>query len=71
MRLIDTLRLDATVSRFLPIFDGTRTLAEIAGILSQQLQVDLDTAQQSCLQLAPRLLQSNFVLIEKSSGTKP
>jgi hypothetical protein len=36
----------------------------MAAIVSEKLQVGIEDAQQRCLQLARRLLQSNFVLIE-------
>jgi hypothetical protein len=62
--LVDKLRLDEIVSSFIPLFDGKRTLAEMAAIVSEKLQVGAEDAQQRCLQLARRLLQSNFVLIE-------
>jgi methylase of polypeptide subunit release factors len=62
--LVDKIRLDEIVSHFVPLFDGTNTLAQMAVIVSQHLQVGLEDAQQRCLQLAKRLLQSNFVTIE-------
>ena len=63
--LIDKLRLDETVSLHIPLFDGARTLLDVAAVVSEHLQVGIEDAQQRCLQLAKRLLQSNFVLIEQ------
>jgi len=58
--LTDRLRLDETVSSFLPLFDGTRTLDHIAGIVAQRSGMDAEEARRRCLELARRLLQSNF-----------
>ena len=60
--LVDKLRLDDTVSVFIPLFDGDRTIADIAGIVAANLQIDQGDAIQRTLQLARRLLQSLFVL---------
>ena len=59
--LTDRLRLDETVSGFLPLFDGSRTLSEIATIVSQQSSTTVEQVRHRCLHLARRLLQSNFV----------
>jgi hypothetical protein len=56
------LRLDEAVSRFLPLFDGTRTLAHIAEMVAQQSHTDTEEARRRCLELARRLVQSNFVV---------
>jgi hypothetical protein len=61
--LTDRLRLDETVSAFVPLFDGTRTVAEIAEAVASHATVDLSEARDRCLKLARRLLQSNFVLV--------
>lgn len=61
--LIDRLRLDEAVSAFLPLFDGTRTVAEIAEIVAAQSNMDLSEAHDRCFNLARRLIQSNFALI--------
>jgi hypothetical protein len=60
--LVDRLRLDEAVSRFLPLFDGTRTLAHIAEMVAQQSHTDTEEARRRCLELARRLVQSNFVV---------
>lgn len=60
--LADRLRLDETVSDFLPLFDGTRTVAHVAEIVAQRLGVDAGEARRRCLELARRLLQSNFAV---------
>jgi SAM-dependent methyltransferase len=59
--LLARLRLDESVSAFLPLFDGTRTLAEIAVIVERSSQIDSDEARRRCSELARKLLQSNFV----------
>lgn len=59
--LQDRLRLDGVVARFIPLFDGERTLAEIAAEVSRSLPVSIDDARERCLQLSRRLLQSSFV----------
>ena len=62
--LIDKLRLDETVSLFIPLFNGSRTVGQIAAIVSEHLRVSIEEAQRRCLQLGRRLLQSNFLLLE-------
>jgi methylase of polypeptide subunit release factors len=59
--LLARLRLDESVSSFLPLFDGNRTLAEISAIVEKKLQIDAPEARRRCLELARKLLQSNFV----------
>lgn len=59
--LRDHLRLDEIVSQFLPLFDGTRTLSEVSKTVAERLQIGLEEADRRCLQLAKRLIQSNFV----------
>lgn len=59
--LVDRLRLDETVSAFLPLFNGKNSLAEIIACVSERLRISSADSTQRCLQLARRLLQSNFV----------
>ncbi len=66
--LVDRLRLDEIVSGFLPLFDGTRALSEISTLVSQRLQIGSDEANRRCLQLARRLMQSNFVTRQRAVG---
>ncbi len=61
----DRLGLDAVVSQFVYLFDGQRTLAEIAKLISESLHVSQLEAEKQCLRLAQRLLQSSFI---KSAG---
>jgi methylase of polypeptide subunit release factors len=57
----DRLGLDSVVAGFLPLFDGKRTVFEIAGLVAESLPCSLEEARQRCLQLLRRLLQSGFV----------
>ncbi len=59
--LVDRLNLDEVVASFIPLLDGTRTLAEIAANVSASLEITTQDAEQRCLQLIRRLLQGNFV----------
>ncbi len=59
--LVDRLRLDEAVARFLPLFDGSRSVKEIAVDVSAQSHIALEEAEHRCVQLAKRLLQANFV----------
>jgi methylase of polypeptide subunit release factors len=59
--LKDRLGLDAVVARFIPLFDGEHTLAEIANSVSESLNISRADAQAHCLRLARRLLQNSFV----------
>jgi methylase of polypeptide subunit release factors len=60
--LVDKLRLDETVSAFIPLFNGERTVAEIASVVCARLAISRDEATQRAVQLARRLIQSTFVL---------
>jgi methylase of polypeptide subunit release factors len=57
----DRLRLDAPVAEALSLFDGQRTVGEVAGVVSESLHVPREEAETQCLKLARRLLQSSFV----------
>ena len=59
--LKDRLRLDAAVARFIHLFDGEHTVAQIAATVSESLGMPAEEAQAQCLRLARRLLQSSFV----------
>lgn len=59
--LRDSLRLDEVVANFIRLFDGTRTVEEIASSVSNSLDWSLEDARKQCLALAKRLLQSSFV----------
>ncbi|MBV9294601.1 MAG: methyltransferase [Acidobacteriaceae bacterium] len=58
--LLDRLNLDETVAKFIPLFDGSRKLIEIAESVSASLEIPTQEAEQKCLQLVRRLLQGNF-----------
>ena len=57
----DKLGLDSVVAGFVGLFDGSRTVAEIAGAASNSLGWPEEEARSRCLSLARRLLQSSFV----------
>lgn len=57
----DTLRLDGVVASFIPLFDGTRTTAEVADLVAAELSWPIDVAHQRSIVLTRRLLQSGFL----------
>jgi methylase of polypeptide subunit release factors len=57
----DTLRLDGVVASFIPLFNGNRTVAEVAGLVSAELSWPVDIAHQRSVALTRRLLQSGFL----------
>ncbi|HWF45943.1 MAG TPA: methyltransferase [Bryobacteraceae bacterium] len=57
----DTLRLDAVVASFIPLFNGGRTVAQVAELVSAELSWPADVAHQRSVALTRRLLQSGFL----------
>lgn len=57
----EMLRMDDLVANFIPLFDGNRTLADVAALVSSELLWPIDVARQRCVGLTRRLLQSGFV----------
>jgi methylase of polypeptide subunit release factors len=57
----DTLRLDEAVTKFIPLFDGKRTVAEIADLVLASLSWPVEVAHQRSIALTRRLLQSGFL----------
>jgi len=58
----DTLRLDEIVARFIPLFDGGRTVEQVADLVSGELSWAPDLAHQRSVALTRRLLQSGFLM---------
>jgi methylase of polypeptide subunit release factors len=57
----DTLRLDGVVASFIPLFDGKRSVAEVAELVAAQLSWPADVAHQRSIALTRRLVQGGFL----------
>jgi hypothetical protein len=57
----DTLRLDGVVASFIPLFNGKRTVSEVAELVSAELSWPVNVADQRSIALTRRLLQSGFL----------
>lgn len=60
--LFNDLKLDPGVLRAVEMFDGTRTLKEIAANVHEFLGGSYDETEARCLELAKRLVRSGYVL---------
>jgi predicted methyltransferase len=65
----ETLRMDDRVANFIPLFDGKRTVAEVAAFVSSSLSWPIDMAHQRCIALTRRLLQSGYIQESLQSGS--
>ena len=57
----DRLRLDSSVGMVFQMFDGKKSLGEIATRLAQEASINIDQARQNCVQLCQRLLQLSLI----------
>ena len=57
----DRLKLDSVVAGFIGMFNGQRTLGQIAELVSESLGWSDEEARSRCLTLVRRLLQSSFI----------
>ena len=59
----DIVRLDGVVARFIPLFDGKRTVAQVAELVSAELSWPVEVAHHRSIALTRRLLQGGFLTV--------